>query len=159
MFGVILLLLLLLWLTNCSGQNNDQIRIISDEIHRIHQQAVLSNKYLRGLYHDEMVKEIVLDIESSYIQIRDAIIITAQRGKTQYKFYVKCAESTTQCGELWRDGHERWLLMHPNDVVNRYIFPLEKYTSVIMRTIHTEFPESNITHTFEKCCNQHTIQW
>ena len=116
---------------------------------------ILTSQHLRGMYIDNIIDE-------RYNKIRNYVIESAVKGKTNADFTIMCIRSEhTICDNY--DGYQEWwrryILRNGGELIPKNDIRSEQVKMRVIEKIQTAFPDSNITKGYKNCCDTYNITW
>jgi hypothetical protein len=116
---------------------------------------ILTTQHLRGMYIDDIIDE-------RYNKIRNYVIESAVKGKTNADFTIMCIRSEhTICDNY--DGYQEWwrryILRNGGELIPKNDIRSEQVKMRVIEKIQTAFPDSNITKCYKNCCDTYNITW
>jgi hypothetical protein len=116
---------------------------------------ILTTQHLRGMYIDDIIDE-------RYNKIRNYVIESAVKGKTNADFTIMCIRSEhTICDNY--DGYQEWwrryILRNGGELIPKNDIRSEQVKMRVIEKIQTAFPDSNITKGYKNCCDTYNITW
>jgi len=117
---------------------------------------ILTNQHLRGMYIEDIV-------DGRYNKIRNGVIESAVKGKTNIDFTIMCIRSQHTICENY-DGYQEWWRQYilrngGEQLPNNNNIQSEQIKTRLIEKIQTSFPDSNITKTYNNCCDTYNITW
>jgi hypothetical protein len=130
---------------------------------------ILTTQHLRGMYVEVIIDDI-------YNKIRDVVIKSAVKGKTNADFTIMCIKSPDPNGdgkynygddnpyscdiyngyqEWWR----RYILINGGELIPKNNIQSEQIKISVIEKIQTAFPDSNIIKGYKNCCDTYNITW
>jgi len=116
---------------------------------------ILTTQHLRGMYIDNI-------IDDRYNEIRNYVIESAVKGKTNIDFPIMClrnqynnCDNYDGCQEWWR----HYILRNGGELIPKNDICLEQIKMRIIEKIQNSFPDSNITKGYKNCCDAYNITW
>ena len=115
----------------------------------------LTTQHLRGMYIDNI-------IDDRYNKIRNGIIESAVKGKTNIDFPIMCLRNQyNNCDNY--DGYQEWwrhyILRNGGELIPKNDIRLEQIKMRIIEKLQNAFPDSNITKGYKNCCDIYNIIW
>ena len=115
----------------------------------------LTTQHLRGMYIDNI-------IDDRYNKIRNGVIKSAVKGKTNIDFTIMCIRSQhTICYNY--DGYQEWwrqyILRNGGELIPKNDIRLEQIKMRNIEKLQNAFPDSNITKGYKNCCDIYNIIW
>ena len=115
----------------------------------------LTTQHLRGMYIDDIIDE-------RYNKIRNYVIESAEKGKTNIDFTIMCIRNQyNNCDNY--DGYQEWwrryILRNGGELIPKNDIRLEQIKMRIIEKIQNSFPDSNITKGYKNCCDAYNITW
>ena len=116
---------------------------------------ILTTQHLRGMYVEGI-------IDDRYNKIRNVVIESAVKGKTNADFTIMCCRiEHTICDNY--DGYQEWwrryILKNGGEVIQKNDIRSEQIKTIIIEKLQNAFPDSNITKGYKNCCNTYNITW
>ena len=116
---------------------------------------ILTSQHLRGMYIDNIIDE-------RYNKIRNYVIESAEKGKTNIDFTIMCIRNQyNNCDNY--DGYQEWwrryILRNGGELIPKNDIRSEQIKMRIIEKIQNAFPDSNITKGYKNCCNTYNINW
>ena len=116
---------------------------------------ILTTQHLRGMYVDDIIDE-------RYNKIRNYVIESAEKGKTNIDFTIMCIRNQyNNCDNY--DGYQEWwrryILRNGGELIPKNDIRLEQIKMRIIEKIQNSFPDSNITMGYKNCCDAYNITW
>ena len=159
-----------------------QLLIILVNIICVYGLQVLQKHNLRGMFDKEKTQIINKIIRDTYKQIYFGAIDNAKLGKSDYKFTIMCVPldnnnalyykglcnnkqqheqvlasiNNNERNEL-TDGYQKW--KQQNHITMEYKINENTIINDVMTMVNITFTDSNITTTYENCCDYYTISW
>jgi hypothetical protein len=162
-----------------------QLLIILANIICIYGLQVLQKHNLRGMFDKEKTQIINKIIRDTYKQIYFGAIDNAKLGKNDYKFTIMCVPLDNNNSEFMfinkqfcnnkqqheqvlasinkdrgyglTDGYQSWKQQNP--ITIEYKINENTIINDLMNMVNITFTDSNITTTYENCCDYYTISW
>ena len=114
---------------------------------------ILTKQHLRGMYIEDIV-------DDRYNKIRNGVIESAVKGKTNVDFTIMCIRNQHTICENY-DGYQEWwrqyILRNGGEQLPN--IQSEKIKTRVIEKLQTSFPDSNITKGYKNCCDQYRINW
>ena len=114
---------------------------------------ILTNQHLRGMYIEDIV-------DDRYNKIRNGVIESAVKGKTNVGFTIMCIRNQHTICENY-DGYQEWwrqyILRNGGEQLPN--IQSEQIKTRVVEKLQTSFPDSNITKGYKNCCDQYRINW
>ena len=115
----------------------------------------LTTQHLRGIY-----VEVIID--DRYNKIRNHVIDSAVKGKTNNDFTIMCIRNKYNACINY-DGYQEWwrqyILRNGGELIPNNNIQLEQIKMRIIEKIQNAFPDSNITKSSKNCCDTYNITW
>lgn len=116
---------------------------------------ILTTQHLRGMYIDDI-------IDDRYNKIRNYVIESAVKGKTNANFTIMCIRiEHTICDNY--DGYQEWwrryILRNGGELIPKNDIRSEQIKIRVIEKIQNAFPDSNITKGYKNCCDTYNITW
>jgi hypothetical protein len=130
---------------------------------------ILTTQHLRGMYVEGI-------IDDRYNKIRDGVIDSAVKGKTNIDFTIMCIRSPDPNGARKNyygddnsyscdnyDGYQLWwtryILRNGGELIPKNNIQSEQIKMRVIEKIQNAFPDSNITKGYNNCCDTYDITW
>ena len=114
---------------------------------------ILTKQHLRGMYIEDIV-------DDRYNKIRNGVIESAVKGKTNVDFTIMCIRNQHTICENY-DGYQEWwrqyILRNGGEQLPN--IQSEQIKTRILEKLQTSFPDSNITKGYKNCCDVYNITW
>ena len=114
---------------------------------------ILTKQHLRGMYIEDIV-------DDRYNKIRNGVIESAVKGKTNVDFTIMCIRNQHTICENY-DGYQEWwrqyILRNGGEQLPN--IQSEQIKTRVVEKLQTSFPDSNITKGYKNCCDQYRINW
>ena len=116
---------------------------------------ILTTQHLRGMYIEDI-------IDDRYNKIRNGVIESAGKGKTNNDFTIMCIRRQhTICDNY--DGYQEWwrqyISRNGGEIIPKNNIQSEQIKMRIIEKIQNAFPDSNITKVYKNCCDTYNINW
>jgi hypothetical protein len=115
----------------------------------------LTTQHLRGIY-----VEVIID--DRYNKIRNHVIDSAVKGKTNIDFTIMCIRNKYNACINY-DGYQEWwrqyILRNGGKLIPKNNIQSEQIKMRIIEKIQNSFPDSNITKSYKNCCDTYNITW
>ena len=116
---------------------------------------ILTTQHLRGMYIDDI-------IDDRYNKIRNGVIESAVKGKTNIDFTIMCIRiEHTICDNY--DGYQEWwrhyILRNGGEIIPKNNIQSEQIKMRVIEKIQNAFPDSNIKKGYKNCCDIYNITW
>ena len=115
---------------------------------------IITTQQLRGMY-----VEVIVD--DRYNKIRNIVIESAVKGKTNADFTIMCIRRHDNCDNY--DGYQEWwkqyILRNEGELIPKNNIQSEKIKMSVIEKIQNAFPDSNITKGYKNCCDTYNITW
>ena len=116
---------------------------------------ILTTQHLRSMYIETIIDE-------RYNKIRNYVIESAEKGKTNIDFTIMCIRNQHMICDNY-DGFKEWwrqyILRNGGEVIPKNNIQSEQIKMRVIEKIQTRFPDSNITKGYKNCCDQYKITW
>jgi hypothetical protein len=116
---------------------------------------ILTTQHLRGMY----IEDIIYD---RYNKIRNDVIESAVKGKTNGSFTIMCIRSQDIICDNY-DGYQEWwrhyISKNGGEIIPKNNIQSEQIKMRIIEKIQNAFPDSNITKGYKNCCDTYNINW
>lgn len=114
---------------------------------------ILTKQHLRGIYIEDIV-------DDRYNKIRNGVIESAVKGKTNVDFTIMCIRNQHTICENY-DGFKEWwrqyILRNGGEQLPN--IQSEKIKTRVIEKLQNVFPDSNITKGYKNCCDTYNITW
>ena len=114
----------------------------------------LTTQHLRGMYIDNI-------IDDRYNKIRNVVIESAVKGKTNIDFTIMCIRREDICNNY--DGYQEWwrryILRNGGELIPKNNIQSEQIKTIVIEKLQNAFPDSNITKGYKNCCDIYNINW
>jgi hypothetical protein len=115
----------------------------------------LTTQHLRGMYIDDIIDE-------RYNEIRNHVIDSAVKGKTNTDFTIMCIRNKYNACINY-DGYQEWwrryILRNGGNFIPKNDIRSEQVKMRVIEKIQNSFPDSNITKSYKNCCDTYNITW
>jgi hypothetical protein len=116
---------------------------------------ILTTQHLRGMYIEDI-------IDDRYNKIRNGVIESAGKGKTNNDFTIMCIRRQhTICDNY--DGYQEWWRQYisrkSGEIIPKNNIQSEQIKMRVIEKIQNAFPDSNITKGYKNCCDTYNINW
>ena len=130
---------------------------------------ILTTQHLRGMYVEGIVDEI-------FTNIYNGVIGSSIKGKNYGYFTIMCIKSPDPSSngkynygddnpyncDIY-DGYQQWwtrkILRSGGEVIPKNNIQSEQIKTRVIQKIQHAFPDSNITRTYNNCCDTYNITW
>lgn len=116
---------------------------------------IFTTQHLRGMYMEGIV-------DDRYNKIRNYVIGSAVGGKTSADFTIMCIRNQDMSCDNY-DGYQRWWIRQikktGGELIPKNDIRSEQIKTRVIQKIQTAFPDSNITKSYENCCDTYNISW
>ena len=116
---------------------------------------ILTTQHLRGMYIDNIIDE-------RYNKVRNVVIESAVKGKTNIDFTIMCIRSQYNVCDNY-DGYQEWwrryILRNGGELIPKNDIRSEQIKMRIIEKIQNSFTDSNITKGYKNCCDAYNITW
>ncbi len=117
--------------------------------------TILTTQHLRGMYIEDI-------IDDRYNKIRNGVIESAGKGKTNNDFTIMCIRSQNTICENY-DGYQEWwgryISRNGGEIIPKNNIQSEQIKMRVIEKIQNAFPDSNITKVYKNCCDTYNINW
>ena len=116
---------------------------------------ILTSQHLRGMYIDNIIDE-------RYNKIRNYVIESAEKGKTNIDFTIMCIRNQYNVCDNY-DGYQEWwrqyILRNGGEIISKNNMQSEQIKMRVIEKIQNAFPDSNIKKGYKNCCDTYNITW
>ena len=116
---------------------------------------ILTTQHLRGMYVDDIIDE-------RYNKMRNYVIESAVKGKTNADFTNLCIRSeNTICDNYngYQEWWRRYILRNGGELIPKNDIRSEQIKTIVIEKLQNAFPDSNITKGYKNCCDTYNITW
>ena len=116
---------------------------------------ILTTQHLRGMYVDDIIDE-------RYNKVRNYVIESAVKGKTNADFTNLCIRSeNTICDNYngYQEWWRRYILRNGGELIPKNDIRSEQIKTIVIEKLQNAFPDSNITKGYKNCCDTYNITW
>ena len=116
---------------------------------------ILTTQHLRGMYIEGI-------IDDRYNKIRNVVIESAGKGKTNIDFTIMCIRNQYNVCDNY-DGYQEWwrqyILRNGGEIISKNNMQSEQIKMRVIEKIQNAFPDSNIKKGYKNCCDTYNITW